>query len=334
MSDIESRIREWQREGLLDPEAARRILAYERDRTPASSEAETPALALPVLNRPTVIEAVVYLGLVVIAAGFIFLVAMNWEGFETWARLAICIVPTVALVTLGFALGAVDNPGLKRGGQLALFVSVALFAVTILVGIDELGGDRGGDTRDELLLTALLVFAFAVVLWVLRPQEAQVAAIAGSALFLLQSMANWPDDFSPEMVGLLGLVFGAVALALAEFDKFGPKTAVRVCFGLFLVITTYVASFETRWWFETLAFIASAGLLALGVARNSFALVVLGITGIFLALVTFVFAHFSDDLGAPVALIISGALVLMGVMLVVQARSITRTRTRMRQGQF
>lgn len=334
VSDIESQLSDWQAAGLLDGDSAARILAFERAKA-AAAPGTPPVIARPERDRPTIIEALVYLGLVVIAAGFIFLVGQNWDQFESWARILICVTPTLATLLLGFALAGSDNAGLRRGGQLAWFVSVALLGTSILVIIHEMSDNsRGDNVRNALMLVSFVTLVYAIALWVAGPHEPQVAAIAGAAFFLVQAIGDWPDEFSTELIGVTGLAFGFLAIALGELGKFTPKMAVRVFFSVFLIVSTYEASFESRWWFETLTFIASFGLLGLGIARNSFALVVAGIAGTFLALVTFVFAHFSDSLGAPIALIISGALVLMAVMLTMQAKAITRTRTRMREGTY
>lgn len=330
MAEINERVEDWQAAGIVDAETAGRILEFERGRSaPKPAVAAQASGVNEASNRPTVIEAVIYLGIVVIAAGFIFLIAENWSEFESWARVAICAAPLGALLLVGFALGASDQPGLKRGGQLAWFVSVGMVVATLAVLFEEFGNGPGHDT---VLVIALVTFAYAVTLWVIAPADLQVTAVAGTLFFVAQAIGDFPDEFSTELVGVLGLVFGFLALALTERGLIGPRQPARVVFALFTVATTYEASFETAIGWESLAFVAAIGLLALGIARNSFSLVVCGIGGTFLALITFVFAHFESELGAPFALIISGALVLFGTLLVVQARSITRMRTRMREG--
>ena len=332
MANPQDHLSRWQTAGLLDPETAARILAFEQANAVAPSDTPTSR------ERPTVIEAVVYLGLAVIAAGIIFLVGQNWQDLESWARIAVCLVPTLATLAFGFALRENDQASLRRGGELAWFVSVALFAVTVSVTVYVIldGNDNGffgggnDDIRTLLLIVGTTTVAYAIALWVIEPRDAQVAAIAGSTMILLQALGNWPDHYSTELVAIAGFAVGVLALFLAEAGLFTSRLAVRVTFSILAIASTYGASFDSAIGFEFLVFAASAGILALGVVRNAFALVVLGIGGTFLALVTFVFAHFSNSLGAPVALIISGALVLLGVMLAVQARSITRTRTVLR----
>jgi hypothetical protein len=66
--------------------------------------------------------------------------------------------------------------------------------------------------------------------------------------------------------------------------------------------------------------------VALSVARGHFSLTVVGVAGIFVALVTYVFEHFEDEIGAPVALMVSGGVVVAGVTLLVQLRGMVRTR--------
>lgn len=339
MSDIDDRITEWLQAEVINAPVAERLRSYERSRTspahrPAASratEAATEAAGEAAIGKPTVIEAVVYLGLIVIASGVIALIGLNWSELSDWARIGVCVVPLVALLILGFALNASDQPGMRRGGQFSWFVAVGLFMATVAVIMDVADIDFG-DSASAFLVFAALSLLFAIALWVVKAGELQLLAVAACAGVMVHAIAAFPDSFSTELVGICGLAVMVMALAASEVGWLPPRPVARLAFGLLGLVTAYEAGWESPAGFEALTFVAAAGLLALGIARNSFLLVVLGIGGLFVALITFVFRHFSDSLGAPFALIISGGLVLLGVMLVVQARSITRMRTRMRQG--
>ena len=67
-------------------------------------------------------------------------------------------------------------------------------------------------------------------------------------------------------------------------------------------------------------------LAALSVARAAFVYMVLGVGAIFVGLVTFFFRHFAPELGAPVALILSGGVLVAGVLVLAQARKAIRGR--------
>jgi hypothetical protein len=81
--------------------------------------------------------------------------------------------------------------------------------------------------------------------------------------------------------------------------------------------------------YELLTFVAASAVLALGVWRASFSLVVVSILGMFGALVTFIFEHFEEEIGAPVALMLSGGALVGAVLLIAALRAETRQRRRL-----
>ena len=92
----------------------------------------------------------------------------------------------------------------------------------------------------------------------------------------------------------------------------------------------YQAGFsgEIERFYEGLTFVAAVGVLALGVWRGSFSLVVVAILGMFLTLVTFIFEHFEDEIGAPVALMLSGGALVGAVLAIAAFRAESQRRRR------
>lgn len=317
MSDATEHVRRWQAAGLIDETLARRILAFEGERAP---EASAPATAPGAFeNRPGALEVLLYLGFAVAGAGAFFLIAVNWVDLESWARVMMIAVPALLALGAGALLRTFEDPGVRRAGQLAWLLSAALVPGTLAVLLNEYGGE-GGDTRGTVILIALAAFIYALVLWAFEPGHPQVIAIAGSLMFLAQAIGNWPDDFSTALAGSSLLLGAGVGLLLTEVGLMTPRVSCRALFALETFAGPYQAGIAGPFVFELLTFVAAAGLIALGVARASFVLVVVGTAGVFVALVTFVFEHFSDDLGAPVALILSGALLIAGVLVLAGAR--------------
>jgi hypothetical protein len=78
--------------------------------------------------------------------------------------------------------------------------------------------------------------------------------------------------------------------------------------------------------FELMLFAVAAALIALGVWRASFTLLAIGVVASFIGLVTFIFEHFEDRIGAPVALMISGGALIAGVLLLARFRSAEQIR--------
>ena len=322
MADIEEHIEEWLEAGVIEPPAAERIRHWEReqDRKPAAKAQDGPGA----------LEAMLYLGVVVLAVGIFALVAQQWDQLEPWARVAATSVPVLLLLAAGLAMRLSNEAALERGGQVAWLVAVGLFAGALAVIVTEYGPDSrsGDDDRNAFLFIGAGTVMLALTLWVVSAKHAQVIALAGALAFLAQAMGNWPDDFSEPLAGFMLFAFGATGVALGELGWFAPRPSTRFAFAILAIAGPYQAGFSggTELFYELLTFAVAATLVAVGVVRGSFSLVVVAILGTFVALVTFIFEHFEDEVGVPVALMLSGAALVGAVLLLAAFRSESRRR--------
>ena len=306
MAQTEEHLKRWLEAGLIKPETAETIRIFERDQRRAEAG-----------ERPGALEALLYLGFVVLAVGVFSLFAQNWEDLESWARVIAIGVPTLLLFGVGLALHLTGEPQLERGGQAAWMVTVALFAGTLAVAINEYGlglGDPGDP--GALLPIAAATFAVSIALWVASPAYPQLFAIAGATLFVGIAVANWPDEFSQELLGMTILSIALAALALAEVGWLTPVLGARFLFSALAIFGPFAASMDDGpVAFEVLAGAMAAAVIAYGVFRASFALVLVGVVGAFAVLIAFITRHFSDRIGAPMAMIISGGILIAGILL-------------------
>lgn len=317
MERLEESLSRWTEAGILDAASAARIRDFEAGRV-RPSEKEP--------SRPGAMEALLYLGLVVLGVGAFSLLAENWSELESWARVLALAVPFVLVLVAGSAMLRSSDPQLERGSQAAWLLAVALFAGLLAVTFNEYGlGFSEDDERGWLLLVAVSTLLFACGLWVLNPSHAQVMAVAGACFFLGQAVGDWPDDYSQQYAGVTLLVAGAVGLALGELGWLTPQASARLFFGLLLMVGPFEAGVsDGPIFFEVLAGCAAAAVIALGVMRGDFLPVLLGVAGAFVVLVSFIFEHFQDRLGAPLALMLSGGILVAGVMLLAVLRRETR----------
>ncbi len=323
MSDAEDALRRWEAAGLIDAATAARIRAFEAERR------QPAAAPRPTSERPGLVEVLLYLGIAVLAVGVFALVAQGWPELTSAARLIIVGVPALVTLGAGALMRASGEPGIRRGGQLAWFVAVPLLAGTLAVYLVEYEPARYStdDERAILLTVAAASVAIALLLWVAQPSVLQVVALGGATYFLAMAIGAWPDEFSSRLAGVTMVLAAAGALFLAEANFLTPRDAARLVFGLAGAFGSYMPGFSdggTPW--ELLAFAVAGALLALGIRRASFLYVLCGVGLLFLALVRTIFQNFSDQVGAPVALIISGALLIAAVLL------LARLAPRLRQG--
>ncbi|MGD9889773.1 MAG: DUF2157 domain-containing protein [Dehalococcoidia bacterium] len=309
-SSVEEQLNRWHNAGLIDEEQARRILAFEQRRSDGGRGVDA--------ERPSILEAMLYLGIAVAVVGVITLIAQNWEDLRTWARIAVLAVPGTLLLLAGLAMRTAVQPAVQRASGVAWLAAVALIAGAAAVA----GYEGGWDDRQVLLLAGTTATGLALGLWAVQPAQPQMVAVAGSFVVLAVAAAQWVEGYEAETAGLLIAAFGAVLLAATESGRFGPTTVARLlsAAGIMagLIIAAYLAG--NRLWIELLVFGAGVALIALGLRRADFGVIVVAVGGLFLGLILFIFRHFEDNLGAPLALLLTGALVIAGVLLLALLR--------------
>jgi hypothetical protein len=316
MPDVDEHLARWLEAGVIHDSDAERIRAFERQRptVPPRTSGE----------RPGAIEALLYLGVVVVSVGVFVLFAQRWPDLASWARVLAISVPTLLALALGAGLHTTEEPGLHRAAQLAWFVAVGLFAGLVGVILNEYhpAGITLEDDPNGLLTVTSATALLALILWVFSPSHPQVVAL-GAALFGLgQAVGNWPNEFSQVLAGMLVFGFGVIGLAFTEAGMFGPRFSGRLIFSTLCAAGPFEAgSTENGLVFELMVFVVGGALIALGVIRASFTLLAVGVVASFVGLVTFIFEHFEDRLGAPVALMISGGALIAGALLLVRLRS-------------
>jgi hypothetical protein len=319
MGQLDDFLRRWLAAGIIEPPTADRILQFEQER--ATPQARSDG------DRPGVIEVLLYLGVTVLAVGVIALMIQNWPELRPGARVAALAVPAVLCLGGGALMRVSPEAGVQRAGQLAWMVAVVLAAGTMAVFFNEYqpGGLEVEDDRSSMLIIAASTAALALLLWVFSPRHPQILALAGATFFLAQSIGNWPDDFSAGLAGMTLLGIGVAGVALVELGLLQPRVSSQLFFGAMAIFGPYQAGFiDNGLPFEVLAFAVGGALIALGVIRGSFIYVLVGVAGLFVVLVTFIFEHFQDAIGAPLALMLSGAILIGAVLLLARFRPALR----------
>lgn len=306
MPSIDEQLRRWRSAGLIDEPTANRIAEFERSSTPE-----------PSASRPGILEAFLYLGVAIAGVGTFVLLGDNWEQLRPWARILALAAPLALTLLAGLVMRASSEPGVVRAGHVAWMLSVALLAGTVAVA----GNELDIDDRDWLVYAGLAATALALVLWVVAPSHPQILGVAAALVLLASGIGAFPDDHNVLFGGVMVTLFGAVALVFVEMGLLSPAALGRAVFGLMAAAGIYAAGLDDDYILvELLAFAAGGALIALSIWRGLFVYMILGVAVIFVALVTFIFEHFADTIGAPLALIISGATLVAGALIVARFR--------------
>lgn len=306
MAPAEEHLRRWQAAGLLDPATAERIRAFEASRRTGS-------------ERPTVVEALIYLGLAVAAVGVVVLVVANWEELAAWAHIASPALPAVLALLAGQALRTSQAPEFRRGGQVAWVATTALAGLTATAAGMELGWPEG-DTAIVSWLVAALV---AAVLWTLEPSHPQVLAVVVSFFGLGIALGSVPpneNEFSVPVAGLSAAGLASANLMLTEAGLLRPRLTARIVSATALIAgVLFLQMDETeRLWAELLVLAAGGGLVGAGIARSTFVYVAAGVGAVFVGLIALVVRRLEDPTLVALALTFLGML-LVGTMVVLSA---------------
>lgn len=313
MSDVSDHLERWRGAGVIDAETAHRIDEFEATRRTAAHAAGEAGF-----ERPTVTEAFIYLGLVIIGIGVFALMASQWPDLESWARVAGIGVPAALALGGGFAMRAYGDPAVTRGGQLAWFLAAGLSAGLMLVLGEEYG--PGVEEAGPRVVAGTAALSLAAVLWAVWPSHLQVLALGGATAFFAQMLGSWPDEFSRYLAGGTMAGIGLALICLAEPGKVGPRLSARFVSAALFVAGAFELQIDSPWYWEPWTLVAGALLVALSMRRETFLYMAMGMVGLFLGLSGMVGEHLSDTIGPQLAFIVVGVLIVAGTLILAQVR--------------
>ena len=316
-----NKIEEWVEEGLISPEQGQAL---------RRREGESAMVSAPTRGVKAD-EIFVYLGSLVVFLALAFLVGLNWGDLGSAARILSMLVPTVAMLALGWRLRGSESAQSRRGAQAlwlgACLLSVVFFVVTFYeLGLIDMS--ERGPTDPWVVVSCLLATGVAAVAFVLLPTITQSTAfhLCGSAV--LFTFLGWLDQTLPPLnhflesllILVIGLAAGGLCLALSEWLRAKERTdlvGVSRIFGSLAILafafTVAMDEYTVTWQkatMEAIAFLASISFIAASVKRQSQAFLYSGAAFLLFLIIYVNFEHFADKIGMPVALLIIGALLI------------------------
>ena len=312
--DFREHLGAWQAAGLIDADTVVRIEAFEA----ARPQPEAPS------GRITVSEVIAYVGTVVLLVGVGFLYGTEYATLGTVGRLVLIGIVAVAGFAAAELLRRVGVTGAVRRARAAGW-SVAAVAVTVWLAqafvdahiftrppqydYEGASPDVSGALTVAAAIGAVLA---AVLLWragatLLALVTAAIAYTAAGNLdsYLRLTEPGWTAEIT-------WLVPGAILLALSEtitrgHDRRWAREALRFL-GVLppLILALIVSNTSGGDGLEPFAGALAVVAFGLALARGSAGYAIAGGLGLFIVVNEVGFRHFSNTLGFPVVLIISG----------------------------
>jgi hypothetical protein len=286
--------------------------------TPRTAPAPDPRA--PLGNR--LAEAAGYAGAVLVGAAGAVLAGQHWDELGRSGRVAVLLGVTLVLAATGIAVAVVRPGGAAALRQPAHAVRRRLASTALTIAAATAAGAVGNLGTDHafLLGTGTAVLVLAATQW-LAPSA--VSETAGLAAVALLAGAVLEETNPPDAVFLGTLI--AVGLAWAALAWTPVLTVPTLGLALGLALALYwgaVAAFYGTQPEEALGLVVLALLAAVGLAgyvrTGRWPLAAAAAV----ALTALVFRLTSDSLGAPVALLLTGLLLLgMGAVVLIRRRA-------------
>jgi len=302
---LPARFENWVGAGLLSPEQAEAIVAFEHDRSAA---------------RGRVAEAVGYVGAAFAVGAVGLLLADLWDRFVPGARLALAVLLTMFALGSGFALRARTEAAMVRlTGVLWTAGLAGVAATTGLLGSDVL---QLSDRSLPLLVGGTVLVVASGLLWLGRHALVQVVVLI-ALVFTGSSVLDLVSVLAPDSrtIGVL-LIGTGLAWALAGAGRWlGPRRLAEILGLLIAYVGTQVLAVgDRRLLGLTLGVILASALVVIAIPTGQQYRLVLGALGLFVGVPRLVLALFADTLGAPLSLL------TVGVLLIVMAVGFGRAR--------
>jgi hypothetical protein len=281
-------------------------------------------LAIPAPSsrlRSLVAEALGYVGAALAMVAVFIVIAEFWADLESWSRVALPAVFSVAFTVAGAYVRATDGAIARLGSFLWLLATIGAALTMTVAGEEvlELEGELTG-----VLTGAVGASVGAVLWWFRREALQQVGTFAGLVIAIMAGFALIDPELSAwSGLAVWGLGIGWGLLTWAELVP--PRTAGWVLSGLAALAGPLLLVGDHSWalW---LGLLTAAGAVAASVAIGHTVLLALGVLGLFGYVPPTVFEFFGEALGPPVALLITGA-ILIGISIALTRLPRFRRRT-------
>jgi hypothetical protein len=304
MRDLDDNLERWRAGGLISREQVDAITEFE-----AAARPDRSSLIAEVLG---------YLGgALAIVALWVFM-AEYWNDLESWAQLALIGVLTLAFLAAGAWARTSSSEAVRRLASFLWFLSVAgvagWFAVLSTGSLDA-------SSKAVALWITVPAFVVALVLWLPFRKLLQVVALVGAAHAVVLSALAQVEPVPFDWFGMIIWGIGTACVLLAWGDVLEP-TGTSYGLGIVAILLgpSMAGTGLDQAWPLWLGLLTAAALLVASISLREMVLLVGGAGAVFVFLPQLIFTYFRDTLGVPVALFLSGVLLIAVALLVARLK--------------
>jgi uncharacterized membrane protein len=293
-------LQRWVNADLISEDQARAIAAFE--------QAQFAARPKPRISPA--IEALAYVGGVLLAVGAGMLVGQFWDELGTSGHLALLTFAAVLTGIVGGTVGEDDPVTWRLRGFLWALSTAAVAATCGLFAFEVL------DVRGEpvALATAGIGACAAAAYWQLRDRPLQhLSTFVGIAVSVGVAIV-WVGGAGTNAVMGLALWLLGAAWAWLAWERRIPPEVVGFPLGVVLtLIASGIVGGQIEWLAPLLGLATAGAWVGLGVTANEPLAVAPGVVGVFVFLPWTLGYFFGESLGAPAITMVSGV-ILLGIV--------------------
>jgi hypothetical protein len=306
--DLHERLRQWVAAGLIDAGQAARIESVELAR--AGVPAGGVRAARVGGRAPLVVEAMGYLGgALAVVAGFIA-VGQLWPDIPTGVQLAFAAVAAVLLGVAGALLHQRGDPAFGRLRAVLWLMSTASLAA--FVGLLAAQVWHFGNLSTVLVAAAVTAGYAAALWWWARTPLQHLAMFAGVAVTVGTGVARVDADMPLWASGLAVWLLSALWVFAVYRGFLPPRGVGYLAAAAGLLVGARLTMDAAAG--HLLALATVGALLAAGVMLRNVWLLAVGAVGIIQVVPATAVRYLPENLGAPLAIFVTGV-VLLGVAL-------------------
>jgi uncharacterized membrane protein len=299
-------LQRWVEAGLINEAQAEKIDAFE--------DARRAARPAPRVS-PT-IEALAYVGGILLAVGAGMLVGQYWDALGVGGRIGILAAAAGVAGLVGAMVGERDAVTWRLRGFLWALSTAGVVAATALFAHEVL--NLSGEP--VALMAAGAGTVEAACGWWLRDRPLQhMLTFVGLAVSIGVAIA-WAGG-EGGLIGFALWLFGAGWAWLAWRERVPPAVVGFPLGALLTLVACGIVSAQVEWLAPLLGLATAAAWIGIGVAANESLMLAPGVAGVFVFLPWTLGYYFGGTLGAPAVAMASGAALLVVVALLVRRRN-------------
>lgn len=268
-------------------------------------------------------EAVAYVGATLLLAGGIAAVGQRWNDIRSWGHVAILAGAAAFFLLVGVVARDVREPAIQRMAGVVWFLSAVGVAGAVGFATLDVHGNPGTYT---VLAVGAATTVYSAALWLVRRRAPQNVALFGGLIVTICGIIVTAAERGIGPALAFGLALWAFGLAWAwlGWQRFVEPMWVTMAAGTALALVAPSFAVGDHGWMYAIAIATAGAAMAGSVPLRNPPLLAVGTLAMFGYVTALVLTYFRQTLGVPVALALTGVLIISLAAVTARLMRVTR----------